>query len=242
MRRGLALAALVGGFVAATTLPAGAQYIGWNDWGGGVGVSVGFGAPGFYAGYAAYPSYYAAAPSYYTTAPSYYATGPEVYAYSGPSYGTYGYVGAPAYGYSSTTVYEPGYAYGGSRYVGGYREGIRSRGYVAGGYREGIRSRAYAAGGYREGIRSRSRSARAEFGDRTGSNIRSTSAARPRSNARSGALRGDETTGRGGGAGTTSTRAGGGASMQPSGMNGASGQMGGQAGGQMGSQSGAARR
>src|SRR5215467_7500355 len=101
MRRGVAMAALVGGFVAATTLPAAAQYVGWNDWGGGVGVSVGFGAPGFYGGYGAYPSYYAAAPSYYAAAP-------EVYAYSGPSYGVYGYAGAPAYSYGSTTIYEPG--------------------------------------------------------------------------------------------------------------------------------------
>ena len=45
------MAALVGGFVAATTLPAAAQYLGWGDpgWdGGGVGVSIGFGAPGVY--------------------------------------------------------------------------------------------------------------------------------------------------------------------------------------------------
>jgi hypothetical protein len=226
------MAALVGGFVAATTLPAGAQYIGWNDWGGGVGVSVGFGAPGFYGGYAAYPSYYAPARSYYAAAPRYYEDAPEVYAYSGPSYGVYGYAGAPAYSYGSTTIYEPGYAYGGSGYVGGYREGIRSRSYAAG---------SYAAGGYREGVRSRSaiRSARSEVGDRTfsrgtrgttlrtGSNARSTSAARPRGSAQGASMRGNETTGRGGAGASTSTRAGGGASMQPNGMSGASGQMGG---------------
>jgi hypothetical protein len=220
------MAALVGGFVAATTLPAAAQYIGWNDWGGGVGVSVGFGAPGFYGGYGAYPSYYAAAPSYYAAAPSYYVDAPEVYAYSGPSYGVYGYAGAPAYSYSSTTIYEPGYAYGGSGYVGGYREGIRSRSYAAG---------SYAAGGYREDIRSRSavRSARPEVGDRTfsrgtrGASVRSTSAARPRGSAQGASMRGNETTGRGGAGASTSTGAGGGASMQPNGMSGASGQMGG---------------
>jgi hypothetical protein len=226
------MAALVGGFVAATTLPAAAQYIGWNDWGGGVGVSVGFGAPGFYGGYGAYPSYYAAAPSYYAAAPSYYVDAPEVYAYSGPSYGVYGYAGAPAYSYSSTTIYEPSYAYGGSGYVGGYREGIRSRSYAAG---------SYAAGGYREDIRSRSavRSTRPEVGDRTfsrgtrgttlrtGSNTRSTSAARPRGSAQGASMRGNETTGRGGAGASTSTGAGGGASMQPNGMSGASGQMGG---------------
>jgi hypothetical protein len=215
MRRGVAIAALVGGVVAATTLPAAAQYVGWNDWGGGVGVSVGFGAPGFYGGYGAYPSYYAAAPSYYVDAP-------EVYAYSGPSYGSYGYAGAPAYSYGSTTIYEPGYAYGGSGYVGGYREGIRSRSYAAG---------SYAAGGYREGVRSRSaiRSARPEVGDRTfsrgtrGTSVRSTSAAGPRGSAQNASMRGNETTGRGG----ASTGARGGARMQPSGMSGTSGQMGG---------------
>jgi hypothetical protein len=207
------MAALVGGFVAATTLPAGAQYIGWNDWGGGVGVSVGFGAPGFYGGYAAYPSYYAPARSYYAAAPRYYEDAPEVYAYSGPSYGVYGYAGAPAYSYGSTTIYEPGYAYGGSGYVGGYREGVRSRSAI--------------------------RSARSEVGDRTfsrgtrgttlrtGSNARSTSAARPRGSAQGASMRGNETTGRGGAGASTSTRAGGGASMQPNGMSGASGQMGG---------------
>ncbi|TMJ80755.1 MAG: hypothetical protein E6G76_26280 [Alphaproteobacteria bacterium] len=238
------MAALVGGFVAATTLPAGAQYIGWDGWGGGVGVSVGFGAPGFYGGYAAYPSYYAPAPSYYAAAPSYYADAPEVYAYSGPSYGVYRYAGAPAYSYGSTTIYEPGYAYGGSGYVGGYREGVRSRSYAAG---------SYAAGGYREGVRSRSaiRSARAEVGDRTfsrgtrgttlrtGSNVRSTSAARPRGSAQNASMRGNETTGRGG----TSTGARGGARMQPSGMSGGASMQGGTTGqsGQMGGQPGAGR-
>jgi hypothetical protein len=225
------MAALVGGFVAATTLPAAAQYVGWNDWGGGVGVSVGFGAPGFYGGYGAYPSYYAAAPSYYADAL-------EVYAYSGPSYGVYGYAGAPAYSYGSTTIYEPGYAYGGSGYVGGYREGIRSRSYAAG---------SYAAGGYREGIRSRSaiRSARPEVSDRTfsrgtrGTSVRSTSAARPRGSAQSASMRGNETTGRGG----TSTGARGGARMQPSGMSGGASMQGGTTGqsGQMGGQPGAGR-
>ena len=217
------MAALVGGFVAATTLPAAAQYVGWN----GVGVSVGFGAPGFYAGYGAYPGYYAAAPSYYAAAPSYYAAAPEVYAYSGPSYGPYGYAGAPAYSYDSTTIYEPGYAYGSSGYVGGYREGIRSRSYATG---------SYAAGGYREGIRSRNavRSARPEASDRTfnrgtrGTSVRSTSAARPRGNAGSASMRGNETTGRGG------------ASMQPSGMSGGTSMQGGTTGQsrQMGGQSG----
>src|SRR5215831_21157844 len=109
MRRGVAMAALVGGFVAATTLPAAAQYVGFGlgdpGWGGGgVGVSIGFGAPAYYGGYA-YPSYYAAAPAAY---PSYYAAEP-VYAYSGPPYGAYGYFGVPAYSYDSTTIYEPGY-------------------------------------------------------------------------------------------------------------------------------------
>ena len=219
------MAALVGGFVAATTLPAGAQYIGWDGWGGGVGVSVGFGAPGFYGGYAAYPSYYAPAPSYYAAAPSYYADAPEVYAYSGPSYGVYRYAGAPAYSYGSTTIYEPGYAYGGSGYVGGYREGVRSRSAI--------------------------RSARAEVGDRTfsrgtrgttlrtGSNVRSTSAARPRGSAQNASMRGNETTGRGG----TSTGARGGARMQPSGMSGGASMQGGTTGqsGQMGGQPGAGR-
>jgi hypothetical protein len=242
------MAALVGGFVAATTLPAAAQYVGWNDWGGGVGVSVGFGAPGFYGGYGAYPSYYAAAPSYYGAAPSYYAAppsyyvdAPEVYAYSGPSYGVYGYAGAPAYSYGSTTIYEPGYAYGRSGYAYG-----RS-GYVGGTYREGIRSRSYAAGGYREGVRSRSAigSARAEVGDRTfsrgtrGTSVRSTSAARPRGSAQSASMRGNETTGRG----STSTGARGGARMQPSGMSGGASMQGGTTGqsGQMGGQPGAGR-
>ena len=224
------MAALVGGFVAATTLPAAAQYVGWNDWGGGVGVSVGFGAPGFYGGYGAYPSYYAAAPSYYAAAP-------EVYAYSGPSYGVYGYAGAPAYSYGSTTIYEPGYAYGSSGYVGGYREGIRSRSYAAGGYREGIRSRSTV------------RSARPEVGDRTlsrgtrGTSVRSTSAARPRGSAQSESMRGNETTGRGGVGPSTTARARGGASMQPSGMSGGASMQGGTTGqsGQMGGQPGAGR-
>lgn len=230
------MAALIGGFVATTTLPAAAQYVGWNDWGGGVGVggvgvSVGFGAPGFYGGYAAYPGYYAAGPVAYPY------SGP--YAYSEPFYGGYGYAAAPAYSYESTTIYEPGYAYGGSGYVGGYREGIRSRSYAAGGYREGVRSRSYAAGGYREGIRSRSavRSARSEAGDRTfnrgtrGMSVRSTSAARQRGNAGSASLRGNETTGQGG------------ASMQPRGMSGGASMQGETTGqsGQRGGQAGAGR-
>jgi hypothetical protein len=251
MRRAVAIAALVGGFVATTTLPAAAQYIGWDDWGGGgVGVSIGFGGPGVYGGYAAYPSYYAEGPTAYVYS--------DPYAYSGPAYGAYGYVGAPAYSYGSTTIYEPGYTYGSSGYVGGYRAGIGSRSYVSGGYREGIRSRSYASGGYREGIRSRSavRSARAEVGDRTfsrgtrgttlrtGSSVRSTSATGPRGNARSASMRGNETIGRGGAGASTSRGAGGGANMQPSGMSGGgsmqggtsgqSGQMGGQSGGSMG--------
>src|SRR5262249_44749681 len=134
---------------------------------------------------------------------------------------------APAYSYGSTTIYEPGYAYGSSGYVGGYREGIRSGSYAAGGYREGIRSRSAV------------RSTRPEVGDRTfsrgtrgttlrtGSNARSTSAARPRGSAQGASMRGNETTGRGGAGASTSTGAGGGASMQPNGMSGASGQMGG---------------
>ena len=233
MRRGVAMAALIGGFVAATTLPAAAQYVGWNDWGGGVGVGVGgvgvgvgFGAPGYYGGYAAYPGYYAAGPYPYS--------GP--YAYSEPLSGGYGYAAAPTYSYDSTTIYEPGYAYGSSGYVGGYRQGIRSRSYVAGGYREGIRSRSYAAGGYREGIRSRSavRTGRPELSDRTftrgtrGTSVRSTSAARPRNNVQGASMRGNETTGRGG------------ASMQPSGMSGGASMQGGTTGQsrQMGGQSG----
>jgi hypothetical protein len=55
------MAALVGGFVAVTTMPAAAQYVGWGDpgWdGGGVGVSIGFGAPGVYGPYApGYPGF-----------------------------------------------------------------------------------------------------------------------------------------------------------------------------------------
>jgi hypothetical protein len=258
------MAALIGGFVAATTLPAAAQYVGWNDWGGGVGVggvgvSVGFGAPGFYGGYAAYPGYYAAGPVAYPY------SGP--YAYSEPFYGGYGYAAAPAYSYESTTIYEPGYAYGSSGYVGGYREGIRSRSYAAGGYREGVRSRSYAAGGYREGVRSRSyaaggyregvrsrsyaaggyregirsrsavRSARPEAGDRTfnrgtrGMSVRSTSAAPQRGNAGSASMRGNETTGQGG------------ASMQPRGMSGGASMQGETTGqsGQRGGQAGAGR-
>jgi hypothetical protein len=246
------MAALIGGFVAATTLPAAAQYVGWNDWGGGVGVgvggvgvSVGFGAPGFYGGYAAYPGYYAAGPVAYPY------SGP--YAYSEPFYGGYGYAAAPAYSYESTTIYEPGYAYGSSGYVGGYREGIRSRSYAAGGYREGVRSRSYAAGGYREGVRSRSyaaggyregirsrsavRSARSEAGDQTfnrgtrGMSVRSTSAARQRGNAGSASMRGNETAGQGG------------ASMQPRGMSGGASMQGETTGqsGQRGGQAGAGR-
>jgi len=232
MRRGVAIAALVGGFVAATSLPAAAQYVGWNDWGGGgvgvgvggVGVSVGFGAPRFYGGYAAYPGYYAAGPAAYPY------SGP--YAYSEPSYGGYGYADAPAYSYGTTTVYEPGFAY----YEPGYAYG--SSGYV-GGYREGIRSRSYAAGGYREGIRSRSavRSARPEAGDRTfnrgtrGMSVRSTSAAPQRGNAGSASMRGNETTGQGG------------ASMQPRGMSGGASMQGETTGqsGQRGGQAGAGR-
>jgi hypothetical protein len=221
------MAALVGGFVAATTLPAAAQYLGWGDpgWdGGGVGVSIGFGAPGVYGGYAAYPSYYVGAPAAYAY-PS-----PGYYAYPSPGYGDYGYAGAPAYGYSSTTIYEPGYAYSGSRDVGGYREGIRLRSHTAGGYREGIRSRS-AVG-----------SARAEVGERTfrrgargttlrtGSNTRSTSAVRPRDSARGESMRGNETTGRGGADASTSTRAGGGTRMQPSGMIGGASMQGGSIG------------
>jgi hypothetical protein len=51
MRRGVAVVALIGGFVAATTLPAAAQYVGVSDWNGGAGVSVGIGSPGVYGAY-----------------------------------------------------------------------------------------------------------------------------------------------------------------------------------------------
>ena len=98
MRRGVTMAALIGGFVAATTLPAAAQYVGWGDpgWdGGGVGVSIGFGSPGLYGTYAAdYPA-------------GYYAGPPAAYAYPAPAYGgglygEYGYAGpygvAPGFG------------------------------------------------------------------------------------------------------------------------------------------------
>src|SRR5262245_53699868 len=239
MRRGVAMAALIGGFVAATTLPAAAQYVGIGlgdpGWGGGgVGMSVGLGAPGFYGPYPAYPSYYTAAPAAY---PSYYAAAPA-YEYSGPSYGAYGYAGAPAYGYSSTTIYEPGYAYGSSGYVGGYREGIRSRSYAAGSYREGVRSRsAIRAARPEVGERTFSRGTRGTT-VRTGSNARSTSAVRPRGSAQSAYVRGNETTGRGGAGANTSTRARGGTSMQPSGMSGGASMQGGTTGqsGQMGGQ------
>jgi hypothetical protein len=234
------MAALVGGFVAATTLPAAAQYVGWGDPDGGVGVTVGFGAPGFYGGYAAYPSYYAAAPSYYAAVPGAYAySGPSYYEYSGPSYGAaYVYAGAPAYSYGSTTIYEPGYAYGSSGYVGGYREGVRSQSYAAGGYREGIRSRsAIRSARLEAGERTFSRGTRGST-LRTGSNARSTSAARPRGSAQGAPMRANETTGRGGAGASRSTGAGGGASMQPSGMNGGASMQGGTTGqsGQMGGQ------
>src|SRR5438552_18220500 len=89
MRRGVAVAALIGGFVAATTLPAAAQYVGWSDWNGGVGVGVGIGSPGVYGAYAAdYPAAYYGGPT-------------AAYAYSAPAacpcataaYGSGGFIG-----------------------------------------------------------------------------------------------------------------------------------------------------
>ena len=62
MRRGVVIVALVGGFVAATTLPAAAQY-----WDNAVGLNIGFGPPVYGA--------YAAA----------YAAPPAAYAYSAPT-------------------------------------------------------------------------------------------------------------------------------------------------------------
>jgi hypothetical protein len=159
MRRGVAIAALAAGFVATATLPAAAQgwgYAAWDEPVGGVGVSVGFGSPGYY-GYAAdYPAGYYARSGYaygpggcscgptagyagygggYAYQPGYaYSSGQPAYAYSS---------GQPAYAYSSGYAYEPGYAYGGS-------VGYRSYGYDSGPRYGWSGSRVAAGGEFRE--------------------------------------------------------------------------------------------
>ena len=92
MRRGVAIAALAAGFVATATLPAAAQgwgYAAWDEPVGGVGVSVGFGSPGYYGYAAEYPAGYYARPGY--------------------AYGPGGCSCAPAAGYGSAGY--GGYAY-----------------------------------------------------------------------------------------------------------------------------------
>jgi hypothetical protein len=225
MRRGVVIVALVGGFVGATTLPAAAQY--WED--NAVGLNIGFGPPVYsapvYGAYAA--DYYAAPPAaaYAYSAPAACPCAAAGYGYGG-SYGAYGYArpyagyagpyatgyaAGPGYSYGPSYAYEPGYTYSSSSVTvsRGYREGIRSQ--------NGIRS-ARAYGGNEtmsSGVRERGTSVR------TGSNIRSTSTARPRASAANASARGGETVGR-----ATSNRARGeprgGASMQSGEMNGQS--------------------
>jgi hypothetical protein len=99
LRREVAIAALAAGFVAAAALPAAAQgYAAWDEpVGGGFGVSVGVGSPGYY-GYAAdYPA--------------------GSYARSAYAYGPGGCSCAPAAGYGYAS-YGGGYAYQPSHAVG----------------------------------------------------------------------------------------------------------------------------
>jgi hypothetical protein len=234
MRRGVIVVALIGGFVGATTLPAAAQYVGGGERGWGVGV--GFGSPGVYGAYAAYPGgYYAGPPAAYAySAPAACPCATAAYGYSG-SYAAYGYASpygyagpyaaAPGYGYESTYAYEPDYVYGSSSVV------------VGGGYREGVRSRAVT------------RSARTDVGNevvgtsvrqrgtslRTGSSVRSTSTIRERSRAENASMggpasaRAESTVGSGEPRSGTSTRARGqlrgATSAQPGEMSGQSGEM-----------------
>ena len=240
MRRGVIVVALIGGFVGATTLPAAAQYVGGGERGWGVGV--GFGAPGVYGAYAAYPGgYYAGPPAAYAySAPAACPCATAAYGYSG-SYAAYGYGGpygyagpyaaVPGYSYRSSYAYEPDYVYGSSSVV------------VGGGYREGV-------GEYREGVRSRAvtRSARTEVGNeavgtnvrqrgtslRTGSSVRSTSAIRERGRAENASMggpasaRAESTVGSGEPRSSTSNRARGlrgATTAQPGEMSGQSGEM-----------------
>jgi hypothetical protein len=165
MRRGVAIAALAAGFVATAALPAAAQgwgYAAWDEPVGGVGVSVGFGSPGYY-GYAAdYPAGYYARPAYA------YGTGgcscAPAAGYGSAGYGGYAY--QPGYAYSSSYAYGPGYAYGGS-------VGYRSYSYDSGPRYGRSTSRVAARGEFREttGTRSEIRSggiAREEGVVRTG--------------------------------------------------------------------------
>src|SRR5438034_2537000 len=131
MRGGVAVAALIGGFVAATTLPAAAQYVGWSDRNGGVGVGIGVGSPGVYGAYAAdYPAAYYGGPTaaYAYSAPA--ACPCATAAYGSGRYGAYGYAGSygvgpgESYGYGRSYAYGPSYAYA----TYGVREGVRSRG------------------------------------------------------------------------------------------------------------------
>jgi hypothetical protein len=150
MRRGVAIAALAAGFVATAALPAAAQgwgYAAWDEPVGGVGVSVGFGSPGYY-GYAAdYPVGYYARPAYASA----YGTGScscaPAAGYGFAGYGGYAY--QPGYAYSSSYAYEPGYAYGGS-------VGYRSYSYDSGPRYVRSTSRVAARGEFRERTDTRS--------------------------------------------------------------------------------------
>jgi len=226
MRRGVAIAALAAGFVATAALPAAAQGWGYGAWDepvGGVGVSVGFGSPGYY-GYAAdYPAGYYGRPAY-AYGPGGCSCAPAA------GYGSAGYGGCayqPGYAYSSSYAYEPGYAYGGSY-------SYRSYGYDSGPRYGSSGSRVAARGEFREttGMRSEIRSggmareqgvvrtgARAQAvgtgvrergaGMRTGANVRSetsmnqgrTGTSARSANMRGGnAMSGEATVGRGGAA------------------------------------------
>lgn len=224
MRRGLAIAALMAGFVATTTLPAAAQgwndswgYAGWNEpRGGGFGVSVGFGSPGYDAyaadwGYRVGPAY-----TYSTFGPgSAYAYEPgfagpgSTYAY-GPRY-AYGmnFATGPVFGYQSYTDD----AVPRSRVAvrGEFREGIRSRGVIRSGavarersvVRVGARDEAVIRGSVRERGNVRSQG-QIRSNVRSGSAIRSdstvgegTTGMRARGSAT--IMRGEPTVGRGGG-------------------------------------------
>ena len=150
MRRGLAITALMAGFVGVTTIPAAAQ--GWGyaayDEPAGVGVSVGFGAPA-YGAYAA--NYYAPGPGYAYGAAPCTCGAPAGYVYSGsysyarpyrPGYYAAGasYAYEPGYAYSSYAA-RPGYAYE-TTYTYGDRAGYAGRG-----------ARISARGEIREGAR-----------------------------------------------------------------------------------------
>jgi hypothetical protein len=150
MRRGVAIAALAAGFVAAAALPAAAQGLDYAAWdepvGGGFGVSVGVGSPGYY-GYAAdYPAGYYAG-SAYAYGPSGCSCAPAA-GYGYASYGG-GYAYQPSHAYSSSYAYEPGYAYGGSY-------GYRSYSYDSGPRYGRSRSRVAARGEFHEATGTRS--------------------------------------------------------------------------------------